>query len=209
MGWWQPSRWDGQIPCHPIPGVNVVYVEVPKAGCTSVKLALAPLLGADPPADIHRWFGYTHARNEEELGDWLTGRWAGWFRFTVVRHPVRRFESFYAGIDPDGLGDINAWIAARQDDERWLDIHAVPQRRLTGDPSLYDFVGRLEETRAIEEAIGVATNCDLDLPRANASAAPRRRLTQRSLSALRTIYAADLDAFDYVLQPLATASRGG
>lgn len=193
------AAWDGSVPCHPYDARRLVYVEVPRAGCSSIKTALGYLLGDDVPdlGEIHRWTGYTMARDTDQLADWLTGRWAGYRRFTVVRHPVERFLSSYYGVDAAGLGDPNAWIRARPDDVHWKDIHAVPQRRIVGELALYDLVGRLEDMPAVETWLREATGDDVTMPHVNPSRAPRIPLDVESLRTLRRFYSDDLVAFGY------------
>ena len=197
-----PSAWDGQIPCHEFPRERIVWVEVPKAASTSLKLALANGLHGTGFVDdrlLHEHVGYTYAANVGELGDWLTWRWpAGpWWRFTVVRDPVARFVSLYREkVDRDGLGDIDAWVAAQADSHWWEDIHAVPQVRIVGDPGWYDHVGhveRLDETAALlSERLGQP----IILGRHNATGkAPP--IAARTRDMLRRRYADDLSAFGY------------
>lgn len=195
------AAWNGRIPAHdattPAP---YVWVEVPKAASTSIKMALAAAAHHpfDTDAGLHEWFGYTYAGNLAELHEWLAHRWADRFRFAVVRHPVDRFVSLYhEKIDPHGYGDASAWIMANADHWWWDDIHATPQSAIVGDPAWYDFVGRVEDMAAVRHALSAALRRPVRIPWANRTAGDPPRLTPDAVDALRRRYAADMAAFGY------------
>lgn len=188
--------WDRSVPVHPI-RPSLVYVEVPKAGCTSVKMMLAPLKGGGPEPweDIHQWFGYTHADDHHHLREWLRGRWADWFRFTVVRDPITRFESYFHGRQVGG--NINDFALNRLRDVD--DIHAARQTDLLGyDLSCYDFVGRLEEPELIEATVSEVLGMELTLPWLNRSRRPKgSALTPKARRSVRAYYRADFELLGY------------
>lgn len=188
--------WDGSVPCHPYDSANIVYVEVPRAGCTSTKMALARFLGwPDGIEDIHQWTGYTMARDHAVLSAWLKHRWRSYFKFTIVRHPVARFQSFYYGMEGSALDtDINAFI--RSHSKHVLDIHAQPQRHIIGDPSLYDLVARLEDLSVLENALHLR-GIEVAIPHINPTRAERAPLTEESLAWIRSAYADDFEEFGY------------
>lgn len=92
-----------------VPDWRVVYVSVPKAACTSLKWLIANLNGEEPDAfgpalrpevtratTIHRRSSWLrtprlHDLSDEQLADIRSD--AGWFIFTVVRHPTARLWS--------------------------------------------------------------------------------------------------------------------
>lgn len=198
--------WRGQIPCHPVERAGCVYVEVPKAGCTSMKWALSAFKGGPPPEDedIHRWFGYTHARNLGQLQAWLADRWQHEFRFTIVRDPIARFESFYWGLQDHErgcYGDINRYVLERfEADVEWFgNIHAVPQTLIIGtDLHLYDFIGRLEATEELEDRLEAALHTPVIVfPHMNHKGDQRIPLTDEATERLRTIYAQDFEVLGY------------
>lgn len=182
--------WDGRIPCHPIDGAGVVFVEVPKAGCTSVKLALATLKGGppEPDEDIHHWYSYTWAADVDELYRWFDTRWRHYFRFTVVRDPIARFESYYYSLV--GERGINSHVHSLRTTR--LDIHAVPQAQLIGpEPERFDLVGRTEDMAAVQLALAIATGRIISIPHANRSEPARRPITAKARARLDKIYRAD------------------
>jgi len=189
--------WDRSVPTHPIERPKVVYVEVPKAGCTSVKTMLSPLKGGPPQPweDVHHWFGYTHARDHHQLGEWMRGRWSRYFRFTVVREPVARFESyFYGRMNPEE--DINEYALHQLANDG--DIHAARQVDILGPfLSIFDFVGRLEYPQQITEVLQHQLRRKVVMPHLNASEGERTRLNREALRAIRSHYRADFALLGY------------
>ncbi|MDU8913113.1 sulfotransferase family 2 domain-containing protein [Aestuariicoccus sp. MJ-SS9] len=78
---------------------KIAYMAVPKAGCSSVKRALAhidPSVTLPPEAerDVYTWHAiYPTKRFRPQR--WQAFEDDDWFRFTVVRDPVRRLMSCY------------------------------------------------------------------------------------------------------------------
>src|SRR3990172_2820060 len=116
------------LPCHPLPGERAVWLEVPKAGCTSLKVALADFRKGDPPKnadEVHTWFGYSHVETLKGFDQ----RWRGWYRFTVVRSPITRFLSFFYGLNDDERPeDLNEFVLHGFEHNDWrYNIHAAAQ----------------------------------------------------------------------------------
>lgn len=199
--------WDGRIPLHPVAGIDVVYAEVPKAGCTSVKLALAPFRGGAPASDdnetLHRWFGYSYARHVGEMQDWFATCWGGFYRFTVVRNPIARFESFYYEKVSDAqravYGSIDRYVDKHfdADDWRW-NAHTVPQTALIGtNLSVFDDVFRLERIHKLGIELTKRVGAKVTIPHANRSSVPRKAMSPGTEEQLRDIYRADFEVLGY------------
>lgn len=194
-------RWNGPIPCHPVDAACCVYIEVPKAGATSVKWALSPFKGGPPgndAEDIHPWFGYTEARDIAQLYEWLDGRWENYFRFTVVRDPIRRFRSFYYGMGPGE--DISRYVLEdfERDERWWGDIHVVPQTQLIGaELGHFDFVGHTEDMAEVQRKLQANVATKISVPHRNRGTAPGAQLSAEANRHLRRIYAEDYRVLGY------------
>lgn len=184
--------WHGEIPCHQVG--RFLYVEVPKAACTSIKWALAEYAGQKPEGDIHRWLGYTEARDLEQLADWLAGRWSKLFRFTVLRDPIDRFESFYYGNKVyERVPDINEFVLHGLT-EIMSNIHSIPQTALVGDASGFDFVGRVRDMDGVARRLSRVVHKRVRIEQRNMTPPGERQwLRTAALRRLNDIYAADFD----------------
>lgn len=116
--------------CLLFPKCKVVYAYIPKAACTAIKtwfvrysgecpdLALpferAELAGAEPP-DVHDLL-----RDRYSLKRWSAAKLCGaladpsYFKFTFVRHPLRRIVSAYLDKVVRGLSPAHELIASGQ-----------------------------------------------------------------------------------------------
>lgn len=198
--------WDGNVPCHIYGAARIVFIEVPKAGNTSIKRALAPLNGRAQDRDwhdIHKLTGYVYA-TEGELREHLQLRWKDWSVFAMTRHPYDRFRSFWQGaigrnaMDKVGLLDPNLWVQARIDDPFWLDFHAIPQSRLIVEPSLYDHIGKVEDMDATGRWLSEVSGQKIRIPHANQSGSQHvPLLDDRTKAILRELYRADFEMFGF------------
>jgi len=156
---------------HPIDSIGVLYVEVPKAACSSLKAALAPYRrpGPTPQGEaLHRWFGYTYAFAERELDAWIARHWSGYFRFTVVRHPIERFESFF--YSKVGGEDIDEFARDFAESGWARDAHAERQADLIGrDLSKYHYVGRVEDLTRTADVLSQVVGSPVRVPHLNGS----------------------------------------
>jgi hypothetical protein len=183
---------------HPIPEVRILYVEVPKAACSSMKRALAPFrYAAEPPIDheeLHRWFGYTVCE-PSDFDEWRKTYWKGWFTFTVIRHPIDRFESlFYSKVN---VGPIDRW-ALRFPNDYWAsDDHGRPQVDVIGhDLSRFDLVGRVEDMDVVAKTLSEVTGSVVRVPHVNHS--PRGpHLSGVARELIATFYAEDFTSLGY------------
>ena len=172
--------------------VRVLYVPVPKAATTSILSALARVAGLDlrrrlrsrklevtRSQTIHdgSLWGPEHrlgARDEEELG-WILGS-DDWFRFTVVREPVRRLWSAWVSKvlvrDPrflaafgedwfppaptsatDVLASFRTFVSGLPTRPDWSDSHWSSQADLIAPGVEWDVVGRLEDMDGVARAV--------------------------------------------------------
>lgn len=168
---------------HVSPRHNAVFVEVPKAGCTTVKrlLQYAEVDGRveDLPADVHRREqSPLQAPEEGNDLDYLFGPGSDFFRFAFVRNPFTRSLSCYLdkivgnpwerdirlpqlGFSKDAYPTFVEFLeAVAAQDERRMDIHWTPQSRLLSlDTVSYHFLGRFEafqaDLRRVQQRVGL------------------------------------------------------
>lgn len=200
------SPWDGSIPVHIYGAARLVFVEVPKAGNTSIKRALAHLNGWEYDheyPDIHKLTGYVYC-NEGELREHLERRWRDWRVFTVVRHPYDRFRSFWQGaigrnaMDRVGLLDPNLWVQARIDDGFWQDFHAIPQSRLVVVPESYSHIGRTDNMVQTRNWLTKVVGHPIDIPHANRSESEKLPpLNDTTKAILHELYRGDFEMFGF------------
>jgi hypothetical protein len=160
---------------HLFPKQKLIYVEVPKAACTSIKIALSPLRltykwTLDNKVDIHLLMGRTLVKSKHLERILRKYKKEGWVIFTVVRNPLNRFRSL---LIEKILADRSLYKNRTKEDfiaqkiefdlflekvmknfseSYWYkyDSHGRPQVSLIGkDLSIYDFIGKTEE---IEDA---------------------------------------------------------
>ncbi|WP_370630898.1 sulfotransferase family 2 domain-containing protein [Maritimibacter sp. DP1N21-5] len=175
--------------------LKIAYMPVPKAACSSVKAALAQV---DPDV-TYRWRRarrsqtYVHALYPTRR--FRPHRWekyAGgeWWRFTVVRDPLRRLLSVYSNrvrdfnelensprvreadalpVDPDPdffFQNLQAYI----DNSSVIKHHALPTYLFTGPaPLQFDRVYRVDELSAFAHDLADRTGQEVVLPKLNTS----------------------------------------
>lgn len=179
---------------------DYLYVEVPRSGSTGVLVAFQPHLADAAEMEVHAQSDKIFAPDWWTLQQWLAGPWRKHKRFTLVRDPVARVESYYYGYrDIDGLpSDINSFVHELPEwmreggPSKWPQ-HARPQTEIIGDDlGLYDFVGRLEAVHELEAWLGRS------IPRRFASDRPNeRQLDERSLAVIDALYRRDYDLLGY------------
>jgi Sulfotransferase family len=167
----------------PVPEHGIIYVKNPKAGCSTILMWLDRLHTGEYDVEL----GDIHQNNRlptvRDVGRsavvrMLSGRA---YRFSFVRHPLRRFESVYwdkmvynlkwrknvpaaLGLDlsPDTIVSFEQFlsIVEEQDPVSEMDPHWRPQHINLMHPLVsYDHLGRLEsfatDLEHIREAAGL------------------------------------------------------
>jgi hypothetical protein len=221
-----PGRGMGRYLC-PVPEHDVIYVKNPKAGCSTILVWLDRLHTGDYNHEI---VGDVHQQHRlprvSEVGRGTIVRMlsGGAYRFSFVRHPVRRFESVYwdkmvlnlkwrknlpaaLGLDlsPDTVVSFEQFlgIVEEQDPVSEMDPHWRPQHVNLMHPLVtYDHIGRLESFEAdldhIREAAG--------LPRVPLEARNTSRRTDTDsvydgrpdlVRRVEKLYATDIELYGY------------
>lgn len=174
---------------------KIVYAALPKAACSSVKAALATL---DPNVDISLdavVADNSYIHTVYKTLKFRPIRWAqfgdGWYRFTVVRDPLKRLLSVYTdrvqgrqelknsrrlkkqsvlSVDPDPdffFQNLQAYMASVS----VIHHHAVGARTYIGDDikANYDRVYKVSELPELAEKLSDISGQTVTIPKANSS----------------------------------------
>jgi hypothetical protein len=172
---------------------RIAYMPVPKAACSSVKAALATI---DPDVEID--LEAAAIDNDVAHGIYPTmrfrpHRWKefeGWWRFTVVRDPLKRLLSVYSDrvqgrqelfnspkikrqseFPPDP--DPDFFFQNIEDYKRLASVvkhHALPVRLFIGSkPMKYDRIFTVAQIPELEGELGMICKAPVNVPRINAS----------------------------------------
>lgn len=216
---------------------RLAYMAVPKAACSSVKAALASIDLTHDGTDATE-FGQAEVHRIYQTQRFRLHRWKrvqDYFRFTVVRDPLKRLLAVYtnrvvgfgdlhnsrnirrgrvaltADPDPDYFfQNLDAYIAASSS----IKHHALPTAIFTGnDLSLYSRVYRTSDIPSLQDELSTLAGRDVTVPHINATHMP---LTLDDLSCeTHRVLAARLEGEydhlrDYFRNPFtASASRVG
>ena len=208
----------------PLPDQGVVYVRVPKAACSTLKLWLHRIHLDDPtamPESIHT--GLAVPRAHKVGWDVVCRMLAGEaYRFTFVREPVQRLQSAYwdkivrprrnsqwrdhvrstLGLASDADVTMDLFLASMEatDPVSW-DVHWRPQHLLTMHGLVeYDHVGHLETFDADVATIRAAADLPaMPIEVRNRKGRPEDPLEGRPdlVRRAEALYAADFEAFGY------------
>jgi hypothetical protein len=212
---------------QPLPDYGAIYVRNAKAGTGTTMLWLHRMHSGDhgfpPKAGIHAKHGLP--RPADVGWDKVVGMLAGEaFRFTFVRHPIKRVESAYrnkvdgwrkypgrAGLQralglPEGAEHeltLDQFVAALEAQEPLhMDAHWRPQHLNLMHPLVeYDLIGRIETYAADLAKIRQATGMpDAPVAVQEALTRPTGSLFEGRPDLLRRvqdIYATDLELYGY------------
>jgi chondroitin 4-sulfotransferase 11 len=224
-----PSRtYDERRTAVLLEAYAAVYVEVPKVACSSIKIALASLLGIDlavargnphrvhfpeprsqpGPALYPRLFAFAFVRNPFDrlvscYRDKIVGEAPDFTAFHPTRgvaHCLARFDAFRAGMSFD---DFVRAVAAIPDEE--ADDHFRSQHTFVTNACgtiAIDFVGRFEtlahDFRRVGERVGLPS---LTLPHVQGATTPKRYLeyySEQTRNIVASRFDEDLKLFGYV-----------
>jgi len=185
---------------HEIPEHRLLYVEVPKAGCSSIKISLRHFRGIhDMPVDMddfHERFGYKNIplfSFEKILKTKYKAQ--GWKIFTVVRNPYDRFVSYYKDkVSSDQLGRYINKFSLRK---YFHDTHVRPQHALIGtDLSVYDMIGTTENMTEVFAWLRNITGASIDYTHQNKTSLDVS-LTQEQKDKIYSLYRKDFTLLGY------------
>lgn len=200
---------------------QLLYVEVPKAGITTIKyeLFLKPLLGDDMPLviyeQLHEILRFRQTRTLEPFQDY--------FKFTVVRDPYKRFLSaFYWGIHrkyrsypplgkslgiddwPDDIvNDPNKFLHHVNKEILNRDRHTCLQTLLLPkDLKELDYIGRLEDMADVERALSKVLNRKIQFANLNTGEVKNYSPVTLDVGRFNQIFAEDYEALKDFYSPL-------
>jgi hypothetical protein len=196
-------------------GRRFVYVQVPKAACTSVKQALLPAFGINCPEDgpaVHRVLRKSPARIAKRK--LATPDLADLYRFSFVRNPFDRLVSaYYSKISEHrtvlsneqfrgGMSFEEFAEAACEIPDESADQHVRSQWTFL-DGVRMDFVGRLENMGEDYARVAGVLGVSPILPHSNHATRPHDKKSYRNhydeelARKVGERYRGDLEAFGY------------
>lgn len=181
--------------CVVLPQLRIVYMPIPKAACTSVKAALSsidddsPISGEDIQKNskvVHRHYQTTRFRPHR----WEPYCDGTWWRFSVVRDPLKRLLSVYSNRVV-GLRELHNSPRLRaqsslpldpdpdfffQNLKSYMDLsssikhHALPARLYIGPkPMKFDRIYRTDEIKVLADDLSAKVGREVVVPRFNES----------------------------------------
>ena len=194
--------------------LGLAYLPIPKCASTTLKQIFYSLKFnqeySGPIEQIHQ-FWYPHTDVLENLQNL-----DGYFKFTVIRDPVKRLLSCYKNlvlhykifwskpvqgkVENAGLKqepDINSFVENLENYFQFSDAithHALPQNKYIGkDLGIYDLICPIENLENLRQIISQKANVEIEFPRLQ-TAGPKitlKDLTEKSLTKLIEFYAED------------------
>lgn len=209
---------------------GLAYLQVPKAACTSFKVALALLNRPELREEIMERPTRIHGRPEwNDMVQANDRALAGLFRFTFVRHPIPRFISFYQNkILQPPRGSVLPEIAAcgftmgmplsavldivEKTAPHRLDPHIAPQSWFVFDAkkARVDFIGHIE--RMSEDIERLIARCGVPLDLGHHNRSPSKEAPELTPSAedrerIARFYEEDFELLGYTPEAEAPAVR--
>jgi hypothetical protein len=122
VGWIRPYKYarQGNIAMHQY---NAIYIFIPKVACSSIKLAIADLIGVPSP-DQNNKLAFPHKRNYPYVKrNEVCDKYESYFRFAFVRNPWDRVLSCYqnkiVGVREGKFGEIKLPVFMERDSNRF------------------------------------------------------------------------------------------
>jgi len=162
---------------------KLLYVEIPRAGCSSIKYELffKPKFGKESTLkDIHEKVGYKWTKSLREYRDF--------FKFSVIRDPFERFMSMFYGPIRGDTGE-KGWYCKNIGIEDWpieyfsdpnTFIHyidkdilnrnhhtALQTYLLPADLSELDYIGHIEDMKGVQAKLSEKTGEIILFPQIN------------------------------------------
>jgi hypothetical protein len=201
---------------------RLAYLQIAKAGCTSVRAAFCRLDRPEiPEAQLLVPKAFVQNPTWTDIVPLDDPFVAQCYRFTFVRNPIERYCSFFrskiqdrpaAKIKPnflelgfrEGMTFEESITVAERTPAGFWDRHFAPQTYFVFDTegkSRVEYVGQLEKMEEALDEIQKATGVRLWTPQLNVTRkepAPARELiSKEAVARLEKLYAADFETFGY------------
>jgi hypothetical protein len=177
---------------------SAIFIHIPKTGGTSIEKALGVFGGHSTTRLFGREMQHYTSREVREL---FPEKWADYYKFSVVRDPVKRLVSEYKrrmevhNIDSDF--DAFCLYTLQNLDHMVGHFHAHLRPQSDYLSEEVDFVGRLEELGDNWRVLKGQLQIDEDLPHSNASAPRQVLISAQSIDLINAVYQPDYDRFAY------------
>lgn len=202
--------------------LGLAYLRIPKCGCTTIEGWMASQHPNYDPVSPHKIHSADALREYFDCVRPMVGHEDGYFRFTFVRDPLRRFLSFYndkiMGPDrpalfehPSMLGLTRGLsiseclkIMRRSGPSHKFNPHFAPQHHFLMDGSRIrvDFIGRLEQFEVGARVVVSMSGGESNPQWLNKSAKRKKRpvsLTKGELAMFLDLFQPDYDLLGYPL----------
>lgn len=218
---WQPGSWEvalaanGMCRARVLEAQKILYFPLRKCGSTSLMNMMKIIEGEGAQGEgIH---AEDHKKTPIKLNE-MAVNFSGFFKYTVVRSPIDRLLSFYHGnivarehlmVEHDGAQTLYGLPTKPELDfflenlRRYRQIsisvrdHTEPLTSSIGtDPSVFDWVGGLDNMPDLVEQLTAHTGVELPLLRDMATPGEAtRKKTPQMPGAVQALYAADYEIY--------------
>ncbi|MBW2998102.1 glycosyltransferase [Candidatus Woesearchaeota archaeon] len=185
---------------HEFPKEKVLYIEVPKAGCTSIKYSLKEFKGdwtKKAFKKIHNWYGYEHIKTKDLKKEFMS-KYKDWTKFTVVRNPYQRFISLFKDKNKVKEKDFKKYVKTFKKNKRFEEHHGCPQTNIVGkDLSIFDFVGRTENMDEVFKFLSKTFNKKIQPIKLNKNSEPKVLMTKNLRKQIYELFKEDFKILEY------------
>lgn len=169
--------------------LKIFYAQISKAGCSSIKyeLFIRPNLENNDGSIFFNDYVEVHKNAKQFCCKWNKKKYKNYFKFTVVRDPLKRFISAYKNkikvrnrdtlqrirmdeSDEEKTQDINVFLSYINERSAQRDGHLQTQKSLLPKIKYLDFVGNIENMGEVEQALSEKTGKKISFPVINKSA---------------------------------------
>ncbi|MEM9411991.1 MAG: sulfotransferase family 2 domain-containing protein [Planctomycetota bacterium] len=197
-----------------LPEKRIAYLVLRKCGCSSIRLALSKLRNQVSTENcqlkIHSENEHLSVRADQFLDH------HDWFKFTVVRDPIKRFLSFFSSkiLDQNIFGNHTFLnfdrfgFVPNMSMDQVIDVlveckfetepHLVPQTdTISASQVEFDWIGKLEQIAETTVQLRNLTGVDFEFEQVNSARLQSWLPTKSQFERLADFYQQDIVTFDY------------